>query len=195
MLGKNLTDIVSSMQSTTPRKVTTEKGQIPSFQFSDYPTALRWVRSLARNNSDLFPIEKVLEEVGVSVHLEEMESGELSGYIEKRADGWHIGINKYEVSGRQRFTLAHELAHLLFHRHIIASGRFQEAIKLYRSEDSFVHIEMEANMFAAELLMPSERFRELWETLSLQDISDRFGVSRYAAEFRAKKLRLKEKKA
>lgn len=192
MLGKNLTDIVSSMKSA-PQKVNVKKGEIPAFNFSDYPEAIAWVKSNARNNSDIFPIEAVLERIGVTIHLEEMEKGELSGYIEKRANGWHIGVNKYEVEGRQRFTLAHELAHLLFHRHII-NGKFQEAIKLYRSEDNYVHIEMEANMFAAELLMPSERFRELWDILSLQDISDRFGVSRYAAEFRAKKLRLKDKK-
>ena len=193
MLGKSLNEIMSALQSA-PRPIEVASGRIPDFNFSaDYSTALNWIKSLARDKADSFPIATVLERIFVTVHYEEMGQKELSGYIELRQNGWHIGVNKYEVIGRQRFTLAHELAHLLFHKHII-KGRFEEAIKLFRSEESFVHVEMEANAFAADLLMPSDRFRLLWKRSSLHDISEIFGVSRYAVEYRAKKLRLPEKK-
>ena len=193
MLGNNLEDIVFSLTADV-QPIEMEHGEIPEFQYSvSSSAALQWLRTLAvLSHGDRYPIENVLKELGVFVHYEEME-GDLSGYIERRENGWHIGVNKYEVQGRQRFTLAHELAHLLFHRKMI-KGRFEEAIKLFRSEENSKHIEMEANAFAAELLMPSTRFRELWEsTGSLQEISEHFGVSRYAAEYRAKKLKLLEK--
>ncbi|MFC7050389.1 ImmA/IrrE family metallo-endopeptidase [Emcibacter nanhaiensis] len=194
MLGNNLDQIVSSLTAEAP-VIEMHDGEIPEFGYSDDSSrALTWLRGVNTSTSDKFDIEGVLESLNVKTHYEEMGSdNDLSGYIEKRHNGWHIGVNKYEVPGRQRFTLAHELAHLLFHRQII-QGRFEEAIKLFRSGDNTKHIEMEANAFAAELLMPSSRFRELWQSdTSLDEISNAFAVSRYAAEFRAKKLSLPRK--
>lgn len=194
MLGKSLKEIAHSLENDAP-KVIIQDGEIPTFRFSTERTlALQWLREFSPRQDVFFPIENVLAALNISVHYEDMGSdSDLSGYIEKRHNGWHIGVNKYEVIGRQRFTLAHELAHLLFHRQIL-NGKFSEAIKLFRSEENMVHVEMEANAFAADLLMPSDRFRQLWPNNSLQTMSEIFRVSIYAVEYRAKKLSLSEKK-
>lgn len=195
MLGNNLEQIVASLTAEVA-EINIDDNEIPEFSYSnDSSRALTWLRTLNPSITDKFDIESVLNSLSVKIHFEDMGAdSELSGYIERRENDWHIGVNKYEVPGRQRFTMAHELAHLLFHRDII-QGRFAEAIKLFRSGDNTRHIEMEANAFAAELLMPSSRFRELWGSdISLEEISASFGISRYAAEFRAKKLSLPKKK-
>jgi hypothetical protein len=199
VFGNGLDDIVNSIKNSSS-KVEFEDGLLPKFQYSsDYSTAIKWVRSFLQHDADRFPIKDIVENyLQIQVHLEEME-GELSGYIEHRHDGWHIGVNKYEVHGRQRFTLAHELGHLLFHREMIErktkdGGRFSEAIKLFRGEDNSKHIETEANTFAAEILMPSARLRTLWDSCSLVQLSNMFDVSLYAIEYRGRSLMLPRKK-
>lgn len=199
MSEEGLDGLLYSLKNKTT--VSFEDNALPSgLKYSeDSAKTLTWLRNFTQTHTGKFDIEGVIKQLSVKVHYEDMGAdGELSGYLEERSNGWHIGINKYEVSGRQRFTLAHELAHLLFHTDLIRrkmeEGRFVEAIKLFRSKDDFRHEEMEANTFAAELLMPSSEFRSIWNTeTSLRDISEYFEVSRYAAEFRAKKFGLPKK--
>lgn len=201
MLGNDLDAIINAL-TKKDANVNTDETELPTFIFSsESSNAILWVRKQASKIMDVFNVEAVLLKFGVSVTYEEMEEySEISGYIERRHSGWVIGINKYEVAGRQRFTLAHELGHLMFHRNYILKNldndnKFKESIQLYRNEDNTKAIEMEANAFAAELLMPSSRFREVWhKSDSLTAVSNIFGVSRYAAQFRAKKLRLQEMK-
>ena len=202
MKAHNLNDVLTQLQAVPKVSVKTENpSELPEYRFlTERSDALRWVRGLANLNADKFPIKEVLEDaLNISVHYEAMDGKEeLSGYIEKRANGWHIGVNKYEVEGRQRFTMAHELGHLLFHRDIIqdqmVDGKFVEAIKLFRSQESFKRVEMQANQFSADLLMPSDRVRLLWDKFAdYTDIADIFGVSTYAVEYRGRTLKLPAK--
>jgi Zn-dependent peptidase ImmA (M78 family) len=169
---------------------------------NDLPRVLDWLRSLTNHKSGQFNVESAIKQLSIKVVYEDMgPNNAISGYIEKMGDHWRIAINRYENIGRQRFSLAHELAHLLFHRELTlkqiendSKHRFGEAIKLFRSKDDYRLEEMEANSFAAELLMPSDEFRKVWEAMnSIRDISQHFNVSLYAVEFRAKKLRLNSK--
>ena len=86
-----------------------------------------------------------------------------------------------EGSGRDRFTMAHELGHYLMHskNQIKLARNGSDTIQYY--EDS----EWQANTFAAELLMP---INKISPADSIKDISERFGVTYKAAEVRLKKL-------
>jgi len=68
--------------------------------------------------------------------------------------GWVILLNATHSPVRQRFTIAHELGHLLLHGytapHADRSFRFRDA----RSSEGSALEEIQANQFAAELLMP-----------------------------------------
>ncbi len=81
---------------------------------------------------------------------------------------------------RKRFTVAHEIAHYLLHRHLF-SGEVIDAA-LYRSTLSN-SLEAEANSFAADLLM-------LWHLLSplkdlpVSELSRHFEVSDEAMRIR-----------
>lgn len=78
---------------------------------------------------------------------------------------------------RQRFSVAHELGHLLLHPEPAPGSR--------------VH-EREANTFAAELLMPAAEIRDRLPTpvdiTALKEIADGYGVSVAALAYRGKDL-------
>ncbi|MFW8634040.1 ImmA/IrrE family metallo-endopeptidase [Cribrihabitans pelagius] len=78
----------------------------------------------------------------------------ISGQIQPSADspsGYRIRVNRHEAKTRQRFTIAHEIAHYLLHRDFIGDG-IEDTI-LYRSTLSDPR-KAEANRMAAQLLMP-----------------------------------------
>jgi len=97
-----------------------------------------------------------------------------------------IFVNSNDPATRQRFTLAHELGHAILHSN--------ENIVDYRKNftNTTDRKEVEANKFAAELLMPENLFRKTWihRDGNLRAVSAIFGVSSQAAEFRAKSLGL-----
>lgn len=78
---------------------------------------------------------------------------------------------------RQKFTLAHELGHILIpgHKNIIACNAEKTNNMDFSDDDSlhweYLAKEREANTFASEVLMPSDWIKELVENLkSFQDI-------------------------
>ena len=88
--------------------------------------------------------------LGIKVKTATLPAG-ISGEI-KETDGIvTIKINRHDVKSRQRFTLSHEIAHFLLHKHLIGNGIRDDV--LYRSSLSDA-IEAEANRLAADLLMP-----------------------------------------
>ena len=66
--------------------------------------------------------------------------------------GFVIWVNVTQHPNRQRFTLAHELAHFTLHRDLIESGLVDDT--MYRSTIGG-HFETQANRLAAEILMPT----------------------------------------
>ena len=82
---------------------------------------------------------------------------------------WSIVVNVDHAEVRQRFTIAHELGHLLMHRYTTphADGRFVVRFRDAKSATGSDREEIEANQFAAELLMP--------ESLVLKDATH-FGL-------------------
>ena len=67
-----------------------------------------------------------------------------------------IGVNSFHAPVRQRFTIAHEIGHLLLHE---TRAMIVDTHVYRRDETSSMGTkkeEREANRFAAELLMPSD---------------------------------------
>ena len=103
----------------------------------------------------------------------------------------HILVNKHSPRRRQRFSVAHELGHFLIEAHKPdASGRIECSLSDFhqldlRSRDRRFRIEAEANLFAAELLMPPRKIRKEVGRLgvslqSLTMIAHSFDVSKEA---------------
>lgn len=104
---------------------------------------------------------EIAKEFGLIVKVATL-SANISGEI-KEIDGViTIKINRHEVKARQRFTLAHEIAHFLLHRHLLKEG-IQDDV-LYRSKQSNA-VEAEANRLAADILMPAIKTQALIDSL------------------------------
>lgn len=100
---------------------------------------------------------------------------------------WGIIFDKDQPETRRRFTIAHEFGHYILHRQLIEEDdRFPGGI--HCSEDSVLRgeggdIELEADQFAAALLMPLHDFRKQIKAKDPVDfdklgrIAMRYGVS------------------
>lgn len=111
------------------------------------------------------PVDQIAEAMGIWV-VREPGPDDLSGFILKDPAGERtvIGVNAAHARTRQRFTIAHELGHFLLHEgeplHIDRRNvGFRVKWRDPRSRDGTDPDEREANLFAAELLMPA-RFLE-----------------------------------
>jgi len=112
------------------------------------------------------PVEAIVRSLGIEIKLDKVDD-ELSGFIvrDKQSKRAIIGANKSHHEHRRRFTIAHELGHFLLHEgHIVHLDQNIGALRVNlrnsesaRGEDND---EKEANLFAAELLMPANFLRE-----------------------------------
>ena len=98
---------------------------------------------------------------------------------------WIITINSNQINSRQRFSIAHEMGHILLH-HDQAGYQFIDIIK---KQDQLC--ERQANVFASELLMPAEEFKNIYFNHNITnpaDIANYFQVSMQAAEIRISEI-------
>ena len=157
------------------------------------------VREILKQNSVScapIPVMKIARSMGAQVRFSPLDD-ELSGMIFVSVDRLIIGVNSRHHLNRQRFTIAHEIAHLVLHRNKISDlvhvdRRFPVLMRDSNSATGMERLEIEANRFAAELLMPSSLITEMLkkqgfdidDEKSLNRLATRFQVSRQALEFR-----------
>lgn len=93
-----------------------------------------------------------------------------------------IRYNSTDSPNRQRFTVAHELGH-----HVMEHGdRFRDTAKSFYS-NVWDPVEVSANRFAAELLMPFKVVEKLVDKEGIHDLyelASRFQVSDAAMRYR-----------
>lgn len=138
-------------------------------------------------NTEPLNIAELAHELGIAVRYEPME-GDDSGSLEmcEKENRWIMTINSLHHPHRQRFTMAHELGHFIKHSPI--SSRFHDT-NFFRNAESN-QMETEANNFAAELLMPKNKFDDFVQntSTSAEAVAEYFQVSTIAARVRAKQL-------
>ncbi len=105
--------------------------------------------------------------------------------------GWGIFYNSaISARGRINFTLAHEFGHYLLHRLQFPNGIECKDDDVVQWDSDYRRIEAEANVFAANLLMPLDDYRRQISAGSKVDIdmisacADRYRVSLVAAILR-----------
>lgn len=108
--------------------------------------------------------------LGVEVKAATLAPG-VSGEIHQTEEGkYRIRVNRHDPKVRQRFTVAHEIAHFLLHKDVIGDGIVDD--KLYRSNLSDRR-EQQANRLAADILMPKQRIVEALERAIRQGVEDK----------------------
>jgi Zn-dependent peptidase ImmA (M78 family) len=102
------------------------------------------------------PVKQLAHACGARLALDRLE-GDLSGFVYRDGDQTVIGVNTRHAPTRQRFTIAHELGHLLLHQpgEIHLDRNFSVRLRDDTSSQGTKPEEIEANLFAAEILMPS----------------------------------------
>jgi Zn-dependent peptidase ImmA (M78 family) len=149
------------------------------------------------------PVEKVAKALGAQVRFSPFDD-ELSGMIHVKDGVPIIGVNSLHHPNRQRFTIAHELGHLALHRELITSQvhvdkGFPRLMRDANSAKGEERTEIEANQFAAELLMPKAlvekelagRQFDIEDDAPLEEIAKKFRVSKQALELRIRSIQLR----
>jgi Zn-dependent peptidase ImmA (M78 family) len=123
------------------------------------------------------PLEQIAKWLGYTPLTFDGED-DLSGAIQH--ENKQIFVNRRHHVTRQRFTMAHEIGHAVLHGD---QGSILDYRKTMNSPD---RKEMEANRFAADLLMPGEMFRAVFLSRGgdMKRVAAYFGVSEEAAKFR-----------
>lgn len=129
----------------------------------------------------------IAEQYGAIVRVHPLRA-EVSGVIHKPDPNSSpvITINETEPITRQRFTLAHEIGHLI-ERTEIAEDRDYSFIDYRSSTDYDLH-EFFADEFAGELLMPEPEFSNWYKQHGEFATSLRYAVSLPAVRKRMERL-------
>ncbi len=139
-------------------------------------------------------VVKLANRFGIKVYEYPFGEG-VSGAVRKKENGEvSIYISDQDSVARQRFSIAHELAHAVLHKDLVDSHKV-----IKRSKNDFSNIEIEANKLAEEILMPEKAISRFIKEENLdknaeinssiiQKIAEAFKVSTMVAIIRLRNL-------
>lgn len=145
-------------------------------------------------------LERIAQHYNVRITYQEFED-DASGFLYLRNGKAIIAINSDHPINRQRFTIAHELGHYFLHAQDKKDDLFVDQSLYHRNDQSsqgVIKQEIEANRFAAALLMPKNLIEKIiaQENLDLSDdldlylLAKKFQVSEKAMGYRLGNLAL-----
>ena len=165
---------------------------------------LRWatgyarrVISRARITAPPVNVQRIAEAYGVEV-IEESFPDDISGALHRGREQSVIAVNKGHHENRQRFTIAHELGHYLLHADSPAYYDHEHQVGVHfrasTAAGNWDVKEVEANRFAAELLMPRRMIIEAIQRSGAAEASTLaklFEVSEEAMTYRLADIRIR----
>lgn len=162
-----------------PIKRTSDFQEISHEYLEKVASGLR--KKFSFGDGPLLNITGFLESLGIFIIFTNLESEKIDAYtIFEELKRPIIIINNQRISScRIRFNLAHEFAHILFHR---------EYIKKYENGIKYSRIEAEANYFSGCFLVPEKGLLEDMSSVSLQHfvvLKEHWHVSVAALIYRA----------
>lgn len=139
-------------------------------------------------------VEAVASSLGAQVHAQPLEN-DVSGVLAIKGTAKHIIVNALHHDNRKRFTIAHEIGHLVLHHGTADRLFIDKQLTIYQrigtatstaytnsNSTTTPEEEREANRFASALLMPAEQLRQTMLDLGF-DLFDELDVSRLAGLF------------
>lgn len=149
---------------------------------------LKAALEIIREHQRKIPVQTVsiANALGIRVYKVPNWPNDLSGMVRKNDDsvgGFDIFVNQDHPETRRRFTIAHEIAHVILHPHLIGDGITDDA--LLRSGLSNA-VEAQANRLAADILMPQEKLNEYIARgiTNVRDLAQAFNVSEQSMAIR-----------
>lgn len=157
-------------------------------------TAARQVLKQCHISSPPVRVEVIARKLAAEIHYEPFE-GDISGMVYRHKDHVIIGVNSTHHPNRQRFTIAHEIGHVLLHKgtevHIDRTYRVNMRNDI--SSQAVDRDEIEANRFAAALLMPEHMLIDDLQDMEIDsENGDNVGAlaNKYEVSLQAMTLRL-----
>lgn len=147
-------------------------------------------------------VDQIAAQEGIKILYETCENDDVSGMLYRQGSNGIMIINEANHERRQRFTIAHELGHYFLHKgDTFVSQRTRIHFRDARSGQAVDRQEIQANQFAAALLMPAEWVLDsadnsladepnLTDDTLAQKLSKQFNVSSVAMKIRLGNLGL-----
>ncbi len=140
-------------------------------------------------------IDRIAEREGAEISYEKLED-DLSGFFVSGKNKFVIGVNRWHHDNRQRFTIAHELGHHSLHSfdgvHVDKTFRFRSSVSAKAVDIE----EIEANTFAAWILIPERILLsdirssgiDLQDDSRIEKLANKYEVSQQSMSFRLMNL-------
>ena len=120
-----------------------------------------------------------------AIVIEEPNDDDASGFLFRSTDSPPvIGVNSRHAPTRKRFTIAHEIGHLMLHPK--TGVHFDRVVIQMRDANASAGVdreEIEANKFAAELLMPRQFLEADVASLGAVCADDETAIARLAKRY------------
>ena len=142
-------------------------------------------------------IEALAKKLTIKIFVDFLPD-DISGILDFRNEPAIILINSTHGLNRRRFSLAHEIGHFYLHKPSGIHVDKQTFFRNIKSQKGLDEIEIEANRFAAELLMPADlltnELEQFFDPIDsdedvISELSKKFEVSTTAMSFRLQNLR------
>jgi Zn-dependent peptidase ImmA (M78 family) len=132
------------------------------------------------------PVAEIAQSLGADVHFEPADD-DLSGFLyrDRKRKRAVIGVNADHHPNRRNFTAAHELGHFLLHDFddVHVDRQFKVWLRSEASSQGTDLEEKEANLFAAEFLMPATFLERDVQRIGAFDMLDEEVIARLAEEY------------
>jgi Zn-dependent peptidase ImmA (M78 family) len=158
-----------------------------------------------------FPVDlkAIAEYLGLQIIEDKQLEDDVSGMLVIKDDTGFIVVNRGHHENRKRFTIAHEIGHFILHKS--KQKIFMEGSKkLFEGNNNNLQVfprnkeasegiyrnEIEANAFAAELLMPKKEVcdrvyaKDFLNESVIAELANNFNVSKKAMEHRLANLKI-----
>jgi Zn-dependent peptidase ImmA (M78 family) len=142
-------------------------------------------------------VDAIAKRLGVPIYTRPLPK-DISGFLHRNESAALIAVNSKQAKTRQRFTIAHELGHLILNHKPNQVHVDRNYDILFRANAvSADPEETQANFFAAALLMPYEFLKQdlqpfqnngSFEDSVLEQLRERYGVSMQALIIRLNSL-------
>jgi Zn-dependent peptidase ImmA (M78 family) len=142
------------------------------------------------------PVQLLAENLGIRVIETDLEA-DVSGALITQSSGTLIAVNARHGKNRQRFTLAHEIGHFVLEHSGMKSHVDRHFTVIRRDNNSSTatdQLEIQANRFAASLLMPTnfivKEFAKYgsFDNDTIDKLAQRYVVSSLAFQIRLSNL-------
>lgn len=190
LAGQDLSEEIDRAIAKAERAPTPQGSFRP--RADDPIAAAQELLSAARATEPPIDVDELASLCGARVIRQKLTSDSLSGFLLNLVDGPVIGANAQHSERRRRFTIAHELGHLVLGHHADYHVDLMSSVSSGEPPGYDWRHERAANNFAANLLMPAGLVRRdvVEGGLRSEELAERYAVSTEAMGIRLSVLGL-----